>query len=326
MTTKNTTTYMAIIQLMGVKDLAYVEFDIFNEILSDTFPDIAKETSIDIGNCNVITFLDYCICESHDLNIVLDYSVKFRQKLIERIGIMCRGYITSSDMPILKNGKLSLLDYDRKELPANASFEGYQFRNSKAISVLFSELNLIKGLSLKIDERIIYKKIEKFCFINYYSEYYDSLIVNSYYDLKFESKNLSQFEINKIFKSMEQYYYSSPKFVSFFVPLLNNIILNWTLNPDDKNEDYFLPSLFSSNYFNKFYKIKGMNLIFLFFIKHKILETKEFIDNFPEVLDGLKKNLRLISFLRKDSIMEIPKSLFNYKDKFKFFALLHPKN
>lgn len=318
--------YTAIIQLMGVKDLAYVEFEKFNRILSEDSPRISKETVIEIGDCNVITFLDYCICESKNLNNVLSFSIKFRQKLIEEIGILCRGYITSSINPILENGKLACFDYSEDELPENTSFEGYQFKDSNAISVLFSEISRIKGLSLKLDEKICAYIDKNLYFVNYYTEHYDSLIINSYYDLKLDTKEIGQLEINKVFKSLEQYYYWSPKFVSFFIPLFNNMILNWNYKTDIKNEKYNLLNIFSSNYFNKFYRIKGMNLIFLFFIKHKILENEEFRIEHPDVLDALSRNTKLISFLRKESIMEIPQSLFNVKDKFKFFSLLYTKN
>lgn len=332
--------FSGIIEIIGIKALADIDPETYTERIDKfyTVLDNILHDNIDTDQFMIDGNRDYFFIKSEKILTLIVFLQKLRSKLIMSYTdpIFCRGVIMS--------GEYNLLD------PDSSSLKSYGFKNFDPFTAqLYGELDNFKGIGIKIDINVIKKlskkSIEKYTINNYYIEDFNNAIFDEFYDVNL-AKDFRFPEMRKVCNGFEKANNLSPKLSRYFIPLFNNIILNWKYKTNEtiieKRQEYIdqkasrkrtnsllgiheydLEQLLCKGYFNRFKKVSGIRIIYLYFLcnlygktlindksnKSEICELEPSSVNY--LLLRLKKNNWFMNFLKENAILSIPSSLLN---------------
>lgn len=324
--------YSAIVEIIGIRELAEIEstqyiqrilkLKVILEDEADSFPDIIVE-----GN------RDYFFCKCIDIERLIKFIVNVRATLINGQSTMfCRGIITSGTYELTTEGKA-----DSSE-DQNFFFQTF----NETAAELYGRLNNLKGIAIKIDRALLENGLIKdnrsLIFKNYLVQHYKRLLIREFDDIKLEVDTEC---LKDICKEFIKAYRQSSQLARYYIPLFNNI----TKSSSYKKVSGELPkswrkgtveNLFSSTFFNDFKSIKGIRIIYIFFIKQlfdeqlcyentegNALPEKIKINEAGHLIDLVKKNVWLQNYLKEDVFYEVPQSLFDSKLKGKLMEKMY---
>jgi hypothetical protein len=339
--------YSGIVEIIGIRELADISPDRYAEKLNQ-FYQVLENVFQSYDGLKVYGHRDYFFCSHDNVLDLLNFIQDFRASLMTTQDIMCRGVVMKGEYSLMRPESQNIKDIEFKV------FDDFTAQ-------LYGELYSLKGVAIKIAEKVVVdidtKRLEDYVLLNYYLEDFDNRVFDEFHDLKMKN-DLEYSEVKKICLAFEYSNNISPKLARYYIPLFNNLIFSWfyktdrqleelikqesskdivrfkDINNHFKNEEYAyeLENLLYNGYFNRFKKVKGIKIIYLFFFKNlmdskllsidgDVLTHLEF-ENLSYIVRKMRTNTWLINYLKEDALWEAPRSLFNKLSKRKLFGLL----
>ena len=334
--------YTALIELVGIRDLAFENSDEFNSMYSD-FQETLFEAYVNINFDfekkeyipNIIGldgFQEFYACKSSNLKILIKFVNEVRTRLFND-RIFCRIILDQIDYQIIDEKEENRDDINDSEEFIKVR-ESYNYRSYNAVTAeLYSELIAFKGIGIFL-KAIVLSELQKLndknIFLNYFIEDQKYPIIVPYFDYRYES-NFSSDNVVQLCEEFQKSYNLNSKLARFFIPAFNNLIISWNYRTSNQfqevrnDETRSVESLLLNNYFNDFKRINGISLTYLFFVG-KLLEGELFclssanphslkINDLDYIFARLRSNSWLVNQISSSKMMTFPKSLYNSRIK-----------
>lgn len=310
--------FIAFFDLFGTKGACEDPELYFNNICS--FEKAIKDTSWLLKNKNdeygkVGVFSDSAYAEATDLQYLLDFLVQLRNRL------MSENLFFNA---VVKEGELGV---DPIEKNSNGVAFGVSFKRSD-IAELYITQTKFKGVGIFLDPSVYNEvksntnyKMNDCIYISRKSE--NSCVAVPYKDVAFDSDGDSKKVLKELMRVVVRTMYSSymrlPKFGSYYISLLSNIIRSYTKSFDwDLNEHKFVDAPAPFQMINKMIKDCYSDISGLLGIEHLALVLLDVVYN-SEDLNEAQKNDITLEFTKYGCIKnrwlhtlnEIPNNLFS---------------